>query len=111
MYSFLKLYKHQLTHPHNTDHYRGEQRACTVLGKLYEGVSLLHDRIHSNTADLSTDRLGGQIATINHHLSVDLQATRDSLRGPLDATVLNSCLIPFIVPWLARGLRILLLFL
>lgn len=61
-------------------HYRRARRACTGL---YEGVSLLDDRIYSNTAALSTDRLGGQIATINHHLSADLQATHDSLQGPL----------------------------
>lgn len=42
--------------------------------------------------------LVGQIATINHHLSADLQATRDSLKGLLDATVLNSCLILSILP-------------
>lgn len=62
----------------NAGLYRRTQRARRGL---YEGVSLLDDRIHSNTAALSTDRLSGQIATINHHLSADLQATGDSLRG------------------------------
>lgn len=95
---------------HSVDHYRGEQRACTGLGKLYEGVSLLDDRIHSNTAAISTDMLGRHTATINHHLSADLQATSDSLRGPPDATVLNSCLILFIVPLLARVLGFCLCF-
>lgn len=76
MHHSLKLYRPTL--PNNAGHHRRTQRACTGL---YEGVSLLDDRIHSNTAALSTDRLGGQIATINHHLSADLQATRNSLRG------------------------------
>lgn len=98
MYYFLKAYRHTL--PNNAGHYRGAQRAGAGL---YERVSLLDDRIHSNTAALSTDRLGGQIATINHHLSADLQAPRGSLRGPPDATVLNSCLVPSILPSLASA--------
>lgn len=75
MRCFLKLYRHTLWN--NAGRYRRTQRACTGL---YEGVILLDDRIHS-TAASSTDRLGGQIATINHHLSADLQATCDSLQG------------------------------
>lgn len=47
MYYFLKLRRHIL--PNNAGHYRRAQRACTGL---YEGVSLLDDRIHSNTAAL-----------------------------------------------------------
>lgn len=42
--------------------------------------------------------LAGQMVTINHHLSADLRVARDSLRGPQDATVLNSCLILSILP-------------
>lgn len=80
MYYFLKLYWHTLSN--NAGHYRRAQRSCTGLGKLYDGVNSLDDKIHSNTATLSADRLGGQIATISHHLSADLQATHDFLRGP-----------------------------
>lgn len=55
-----------------------------------------------NTVALSADRLGGPTATINHYLSADLRATRDSLsEGPPDSTVLNSCPIPSILPPLA----------
>lgn len=76
MKHFLKPCRHTL--PNNAGHYTRTQRACAGL---YEGVGLLDDRIHYNTAALSADGLGGQIATINHHLSVDLQVTCDSLRG------------------------------
>lgn len=71
-------------------------------GKLYEEVNLLDDRIHSNKVAFSTERLGAQIATINHHPSADLQATHGSLRGPSDAAVFNSCLIPSSLPSLDR---------
>lgn len=71
-------------------------------GKLYEEVNLLDDRIHSNKVALSRERLGAQIATINHHPSADLQATHGSLRGPSDAAVFNSCLIPSTLPSLDR---------
>lgn len=50
MYYFLKLYWHTLSN--NSGHYRRAQRSCTGLGKLYDGVSSLDDKIHSNTATL-----------------------------------------------------------
>lgn len=42
---------------------------------------MLDDGLHSDTATLSTEKLGGQIATINHLLSANLQATHGSLSG------------------------------
>lgn len=93
---FLKRYRHKRRN--NAGYYRGTQKACTGHGKLCEGVSLLDDTIHSNTAALSMERLGGQAATISHHLSADLQATHNSLQGSSHATVLNSCLIPSLLP-------------
>jgi len=75
-HDFLKLNK--LTLSNNASHYRRTRRVCAGFGKLHQEVSILDDRIHSNTVSLSEDRLGGQIATINHLLSADLQATRAS---------------------------------
>lgn len=102
VYYVSKYYGHKL--PNNAGYYSGTQSACTGNGNLYKGVGLLDDKIQSNTAALSTERLGGQAATINHHLSADLEATHSSLQGPSHATVLNSCLIPPLLPSLALRL-------
>lgn len=63
-------------------------------------VSTLDDRMHSNSVTLSTDKHSGPIATINHLLSADPEATCKSLRGPPDATVLYSCPFHSFSHWL-----------
>lgn len=59
--------------------YKRPRRANSQFFQLYEEVRMLDDGLHSNTESLSTEKLGGQIATINHLLSADLQATRGSV--------------------------------
>lgn len=89
--------------PNNAGHYRGTQRACPGHGELYEELASADDRMHLNTAAPSAARLRGQTAAINHHLSADLQATHNSLRGPPAFSVLNSCLIPSLLPSLPHS--------
>lgn len=60
-------------------------------------VYLMMD-FRSNTVALSADGLRGQMATIDHHPTADLRASRHSLPRPRDSAALNSCLTPALFP-------------